>query len=108
MIRSVGKTGCSPGGDCCGSCKSHRLGDVSCDETGSCYEVTSSITYGGPVSDPGAALPLPLFNPAVTASRNAATSVIANPPPAGISPTALYIGGAFLLVLLLELTSRRR
>lgn len=78
------------------------MGDVSCDETGSCYEVTSSITYGDPVAGPAA---LPLLSPIATAAQNAATSVIN---PGGISPAALYIGGAFLFVLLLELTSRRR
>lgn len=104
MIRSVGKTSsCSPGGNCCGSCKGHQhLGDTTCDASGNCYEVTSSITYGDPVSGPAA---LPLLSPIATAAQNAATGVIN---PGGISPATLYIGGAFLLVLLLELTSRKR
>jgi hypothetical protein len=28
MIRTIGKLGCTPGGNCCADCASHHLGDT--------------------------------------------------------------------------------
>jgi hypothetical protein len=81
------------------------MGDVQCDANG-CYDVTSSITYGD-VVNPAPLMPIPLVSPSATAAQIAATSIVANPG-TGLSASAVYIGAAVLLVLLLEGSSRRR
>jgi hypothetical protein len=126
MIRTVPTPGssCHAGGNCCDSCRgtSHtvtsmrnaalksRLGEVTCDSAGNCYDVTYSIQYEGAPdggsaagsSADGSAMALPPLGPGFNPAQAPSFTL----PAAGISKTALYIGGAILLVLLLEGGSR--
>lgn len=58
--RTVSRIGCAPGGNCCDECRTgppigpasthvHSLGDVSCDDTGTCTATASvnTLAYVG-------------------------------------------------------------
>jgi hypothetical protein len=48
------KQPCSPGGDCCDSCRASKMGTVTCDSDGNCYD-DSTGTYTTPSTFTGLA-----------------------------------------------------
>ena len=89
----------------------HRaLGDVTCDSQGNCYDVTMSISYGDPVGSNIMTGPaVNLNSPALQMDSSSQPGAIpAASTATGIKPAYLYLGGALLIIALLEATSRRR
>jgi hypothetical protein len=132
----IGRLGCSPGGSCCSECAGETgppigpaaththaiptgrnaalrraLGDVTCDSAGNCYDVSYSITYGDPVASGGSNImtgPAVNLNDPALQMDSSSTGISAAGITGGIKPAWLYLGGALILVALLEATSRRR
>ena len=70
---SVSRLGCTPGGNCCDECRTgppigpaathvHSLGDVSCDDTGTCTATASASTLAYVAGGLGLVLLIELFN----------------------------------------------
>lgn len=116
---TVSRMGCAPGSGCCDACGGHslkgthsnrvfttgdggrnsalhsHLGDTVCDADGNCY--TDGVLTAAPLTT-GAGCP-----PGVASCSSSAGSTL------GMSnSTLMYVGGAVLIIALLEATSRRR
>lgn len=113
--------GCAPGAGCCDECGGHgkmgathhnvgatvhqgyrgrmlhgALGDTTCDTAGNCYDVTSSVSYGG---DLMTGPPVNLNNPALQMGSADSQSKIS---------ATTYILGAIALIGLIEILKGRK